>query len=84
MTKATKHIKPSPPTHEQIAERAYQIYLINGCQDGHAQDDWLQAQYELLKQPVRKLAESLPPTSMNVALLAGVVQGALVFAQMSH
>ncbi len=42
-------------THEQIAARAYQIHLANGCPPGHEQDDWLQAQYELLHRPVRVL-----------------------------
>jgi hypothetical protein len=45
------------PTYEQIAARAYQIYLERGCQHGHDLDDWLQAEYELLQLPVDKLAK---------------------------
>jgi len=49
------------PTHEQIAARAHRIYLERGCQPGHEVDDWLQAEYELLQLPVRKIAELEPP-----------------------
>jgi len=84
VAKINKHIKAPHPTHEQIATRAYEIYLANGCQEGHAQDDWLQAQYELLQQPVRKLAGDSPRTPASVALLAGVVHGAFTLVQMSH
>lgn len=45
------------PTHEEISRRAYQIYLDRGAQDGHDRDDWLQAEYELMQLPVRKIAE---------------------------
>ena len=50
------------PRTEQIAARAYQLYLERGRTDGHDVDDWLQAEYELLKLPVRKLAELESPT----------------------
>ena len=51
------------PTPAQIAARAYQIYLERGRVSGHDMDDWLQAEYELMQLPVRKLAEieSFPP-----------------------
>ncbi|MBM3861001.1 MAG: DUF2934 domain-containing protein [Verrucomicrobia bacterium] len=49
------------PSHEQIAARAYQIYLERGCQNGHDMDDWLQAEYELLQLPVEKLAKLKMP-----------------------
>jgi Protein of unknown function (DUF2934) len=48
------------PTPEQIAARAYQIYLERGRISGHDMDDWLQAEYELMQLPVRKLAEIEP------------------------
>lgn len=50
------------PTHEQIAARAYEIYLERGCQHGHDLDDWLQAEYELMQLPVRELAKLKPPS----------------------
>jgi hypothetical protein len=48
------------PTPAQIAARAYQIYLERGRMSGHDMDDWLQAEYELMQLPVRKLAEIEP------------------------
>jgi hypothetical protein len=51
------------PTHQEIAARAYQIYLERGRGEGRDKDDWLQAEYELMQLPVRKLAEIEPPKS---------------------
>jgi hypothetical protein len=48
------------PTHHEVAARAYQIYLERGRLGGHDIDDWLQAEYELMQLPVRKLAELEP------------------------
>ena len=48
-------------TSEQIAARAYQLYLERGRTNGYDVDDWLQAEYELRQLPVRKLAEMEPP-----------------------
>jgi len=50
------------PRPEQIAARAYQLYLERGRTNGHDVDDWLQAEYELMQLPVRKLAEIERPT----------------------
>ena len=36
-----------PIMFEEIAERAYEIYLSRGQSDGNDLDDWLQAEYEL-------------------------------------
>jgi len=76
-----KHIQMPPPTEQQIAERAYQIYLANGCREGRAQDDWLQAQYELAQQPIRELVKINPAKKSRVpahlARLAAVVHAAL-------
>jgi Protein of unknown function (DUF2934) len=33
---------------QTIRERAYQLWLENGCQDGHADAHWLAAQREIL------------------------------------
>ena len=32
---------------QQIAERAYALYLERGAEHGHALDDWLQAEQEV-------------------------------------
>lgn len=37
-------------TQEQIAERAYQLWLNGGCQHGHDVEDWQQAEEELTTQ----------------------------------
>lgn len=34
-------------THEQIARRAYEIFLARGGQHGHHEQDWQQAEREL-------------------------------------
>lgn len=36
-----------PVSQEQIARRAYELFLDRGCQDGADLDDWLQAEREL-------------------------------------
>jgi hypothetical protein len=41
------------PTHEQIAERAYALYLRRGRTFGYALDDWLEAEKQLSEE-VRK------------------------------
>jgi Protein of unknown function (DUF2934) len=38
----------SSPTHEEIALRAYQIYVERGGAHGQDVDDWLQAERELV------------------------------------
>jgi hypothetical protein len=35
------------PTQEEIACRAYEIYLARGQEDGHDVEDWVQAEQEL-------------------------------------
>jgi len=35
------------PTHEQIAQHAYEIFLAHGATDGHDVEDWLRAEDEL-------------------------------------
>lgn len=38
---------PAEPTDEEIAVRAYHIYLERGGAEGNPDDDWLQAKREL-------------------------------------
>ena len=40
----------SAPTHEEIALRAYEIYLERGGAPGDAFQDWMQAERELLEK----------------------------------
>lgn len=39
------------PVYEEIALRAYQIYLERGCTAGDAMQDWLRAEQELTESP---------------------------------
>ena len=49
------------PTEDQIRARAYQIHLERGCEPGHEEDDWLQAEYELMQLPTEQIAKLEPP-----------------------
>jgi len=40
---------PCRPTQEQIAQRAFQIYVRNGCRQGMSEQDWYQAEKELTR-----------------------------------
>ena len=42
---------PVRPVYEEIALRAYQIYLERGCTAGDATQDWLLAEQELTESP---------------------------------
>jgi hypothetical protein len=47
--------------HEEIAKRAYEIYLRNGSQHGRDQQNWLQAESELrseLQQQITAIAKN--------------------------
>jgi len=37
----------SEPSHEDIAARAYELYLARGSLDGYSEEDWLLAEAEL-------------------------------------
>lgn len=39
-----------PPTHEEIAARAYQIYTKKGRPDGRDTENWLEAEAELHRE----------------------------------
>ena len=39
------------PTHEQIQQRAYEIYLERGGQGGDDVTDWIRAEQELTASP---------------------------------
>jgi hypothetical protein len=71
------------PTHQEIAARAYELYLQRGRINGYDQDDWLQAEYELLQLPVEQLAELDPPArpkdKTQPRSLVEVVRAAMVF-----
>jgi hypothetical protein len=37
-------------SEQQIAQRAYTLYLARGAEDGHDLDDWLQAEQQLRRE----------------------------------
>jgi Protein of unknown function (DUF2934) len=45
-------MKPHLPSTQLIAERAHQIWLEKGRQQGRDLEDWLQAEAEFAQQPV--------------------------------
>jgi hypothetical protein len=53
---------PNQPTSEQIAKRAYEIYLERAAAGapGNALEDWTRAERELLEKP-RKTRRKLGP-----------------------
>jgi len=38
---------------EQIARRAYELYVWRGREDGHDLDDWLQAETEIMGEATK-------------------------------
>jgi hypothetical protein len=42
------------PTKEQISQRAYEIYLARGCEDGYDLSDWIEAERELSEPSERQ------------------------------
>jgi len=48
----------SKPTHEQISQRAYEIYLERGCTPGDPTQDWLRAEQELAAPAKKSRAKS--------------------------
>jgi hypothetical protein len=38
------------PTHDEIQARAYDIYQRHGCQEGHCEENWLEAERELVEE----------------------------------
>ncbi|HUQ73058.1 MAG TPA: DUF2934 domain-containing protein [Planctomycetaceae bacterium] len=50
MKKQTDKMPVWTPTTEEIAQRAYEIFLHRGGEPGHDVDDWLQAELELLRE----------------------------------
>ncbi|HLK93887.1 MAG TPA: DUF2934 domain-containing protein [Polyangia bacterium] len=46
-TDTTASAAKAPPSHEEIARRAYELYLERGGEHGHDAQDWAQAESEL-------------------------------------
>ncbi len=50
------------PEQDEIARRAYELYLQRGSVPGHETDDWLQAEAELSAAAVQGEDRESPPT----------------------
>jgi hypothetical protein len=61
-------LSDAPPTREQIAVRAYELFVKSGYQDGHSEEHWLQAERELKREyAAKKRAPRRPrPTFSSV------------------
>lgn len=59
-TKKTRAVK-NAPTHEEIALRAYEIYVERGGGPGDALEDWTRAERELIEKS-RKPQSEMGPT----------------------
>jgi Protein of unknown function (DUF2934) len=62
---------------EQIRARAYELYEQRGRQDGHHEDDWRQAEAEILARELKKTT----PKQLSISLRATHVW---VLAEMDH
>jgi len=49
--KKAKQVKRQPPTQEEIALRAYHIYLERSGAPGNPLEDWIRAERELAEDP---------------------------------
>jgi len=50
----TKTDAAGPPHQENVRARAYELYVVRGRLDGHAEEDWLQAEGEVAERNERK------------------------------
>jgi hypothetical protein len=68
MTKsANEPTRSAVASGEQIAARAYQLYEARGCAEGHALEDWLQAEAELSDRSQKAEARKSPRSPRRVA-----------------
>jgi len=56
--KTKKAAVKSTPTQDQIAARAYEIYLERGATPGDPMQDWLRAELELATPPTKSRSKS--------------------------
>lgn len=53
-------VAKTAPTHEEIALRAYEIYLERGGAPGDALEDWMRAERELMEKSSKPRGEMGP------------------------
>lgn len=48
-SKSAQRKKPAfEDLHASISHRAYELYVERGCREGHAEEDWLEAERQIL------------------------------------
>ena len=52
-------------TREEIEKRAYQLFQERGCRDGHALEDWIDAEREPAKPESIELSKTASQTVLN-------------------
>jgi len=60
----TKTDAASTPHQENVRARAYELYEVRGKIDGHAEEDWLQAEGEVARSEERKVVLALASRSL--------------------
>jgi hypothetical protein len=62
-SKSKRSVRPANTNHrpaeQAIAVRAYEIFLSRGATNGHALDDWLQAERELMGSEEEALVQTV-------------------------
>lgn len=58
------------PTHEQIAQRAYCIYLERGATPGNELEDWTRAERELIAEQAKTQKARRKPALKSAAATA--------------
>lgn len=48
-----KETTPAVDIDERIRQRAFELFQLRGCQNGHDLDDWMQAEAEIMGKPQR-------------------------------
>jgi hypothetical protein len=51
----SEHTVATPPSYDEIAVRAYEIYMERAADQGTAMEDWLRAEQELLEEQLKSL-----------------------------
>jgi ribosomal protein L7/L12 len=88
MARPTSTTQAQPLTHDQIAVRAYEIWLARGGGDGHHAEDWFEAERDLAR-PRTQFRVVLASTGENKiivikelrAIMGGGIEAAKVLAE---
>jgi hypothetical protein len=65
MAKSNRAATGTRPGQDEIAQRAYELFLQRGSVPGHETDDWLQAEAELSAQSGESEGEQAPAASSD-------------------